>query len=1275
MTDVKTNRKRTPLKEDTTKFPKKSRCIKTNKPRPYLCPICTRGFVRHEHLKRHQRSHTRERPFLCVLCGRCFARKDLVIRHQQKLHPFLMDDSNQLLNNDSNEINYDDLNLNKLKQKVDKDQIENGILKLVDNTETILPVGLGKVKRKRSSRKASASPGKVPPKSYEPLPAPSTITNAATDTNVSTVKRNASFSAGSSLTYTKSVMNHFPPVLLNQDSNATIPRSQTTSSRSTSASSSSSARSSSSNGAPKEVGFSTPQMTGQQVYNKAQQYGILDQDPLILPPVTAPHIALSRMNTSQSIVQPRPVINFSNDKAPIPATTSSFLNALPSLTDMITLGSTNNGFTNKDSSLRMSLTSFDYKLTNLPPPVSYPPPEQMLLPSSSNRPTHTPLSMFTTIGHNTDSSRNNKSKLNTVTTASTNTPITTATSTQTATNTTIQTSVDMDPSKDQWINKLLEDNMVNNNYNCMISPQNFNDIGFYPSNSSSSRASSNISKDEEIVQPSLNFPNHLTTGISEYFTSRQLDIFKVQSELLKSQGNMIDNELTSSSATTKSPETVLSNSSVGTNIRPTASNSSESSSANEDDDDDDNDENDALRINFKAKHTPTSRSTSVTNTLSSGSPSASTTPAVNFASQSHSNVLAISSGTGLCVGDYSLFNESIRQFIIHENGLNDKSFPTVGQLNDYVNLYELEFARFFPFVHMPTLEPSTELYPLFTSMAMIGALYAFRSSHTKILSSVTNAKLTKLLFQLQNGHFEDNRELNPSIPTWILQTMTFIIILGIFNDSGKVIKEMNTYMMSLIDLVMKYHVNLPLEQSMQPPFDDNVPTTEYITEEQMNKNFEYFVLAQERIRVCHTLLLISNFFASLVGLQCCFHSIDLKCGVPTIHEDLFRCSNAVQWYHILQRKGIVIDSKYSLIQLSNGGELYENCLLYLSNGDQYFFQNSKLSKLTLLSLLVSIHEKIYLERNNVISQLSNINDTCNLTMPEIDQYWKIHHRPYIDMMLKYWEKLFIKNGGVLDINSITIPMIDQDPLMRAVLPLYLFSKIRRALDISYVMNRIWLKDWSSMNRLLDDISYDWDALRETTEYCLFLLDSWTSIVLAIREIPTRKFTKKSGYRTPITSITTLFVATSILAEYLKKLEGWASNYNRNNRNGTITLNDTDKILYVKIIRTLKRVQHVLVSGKDSMKLYLEFLQIQNKQHITTLDELDNENEIMFATSPNATIQQTADLINKLNLSSRTLYLGVRILRDSPVWPIVMVFAHALQSRAIFNVSSEQNFPK
>ena len=39
-----------------------------------------------EHLKRHERSHTKEKPFECPECARCFARRDLLLRHQQKLH-------------------------------------------------------------------------------------------------------------------------------------------------------------------------------------------------------------------------------------------------------------------------------------------------------------------------------------------------------------------------------------------------------------------------------------------------------------------------------------------------------------------------------------------------------------------------------------------------------------------------------------------------------------------------------------------------------------------------------------------------------------------------------------------------------------------------------------------------------------------------------------------------------------------------------------------------------------------------------------------------------------------------------------------------------------------------------------------------------------------------------------------------------------------------------------------------------------------------------------
>lgn len=59
---------------------------KTDKPRPHVCGTCSRSFARLEHLKRHERSHTKEKPFECQECSRCFARRDLLLRHQQKLH-------------------------------------------------------------------------------------------------------------------------------------------------------------------------------------------------------------------------------------------------------------------------------------------------------------------------------------------------------------------------------------------------------------------------------------------------------------------------------------------------------------------------------------------------------------------------------------------------------------------------------------------------------------------------------------------------------------------------------------------------------------------------------------------------------------------------------------------------------------------------------------------------------------------------------------------------------------------------------------------------------------------------------------------------------------------------------------------------------------------------------------------------------------------------------------------------------------------------------------
>lgn len=69
-----------------TKTPANFPPPKTDKPRPHICGTCQRSFARLEHLKRHERSHTKEKPFQCPECSRCFARRDLLLRHQQKLH-------------------------------------------------------------------------------------------------------------------------------------------------------------------------------------------------------------------------------------------------------------------------------------------------------------------------------------------------------------------------------------------------------------------------------------------------------------------------------------------------------------------------------------------------------------------------------------------------------------------------------------------------------------------------------------------------------------------------------------------------------------------------------------------------------------------------------------------------------------------------------------------------------------------------------------------------------------------------------------------------------------------------------------------------------------------------------------------------------------------------------------------------------------------------------------------------------------------------------------
>lgn len=600
-----------------------------------------------------------------------------------------------------------------------------------------------------------------------------------------------------------------------------------------------------------------------------------------------------------------------------------------------------------------------------------------------------------------------------------------------------------------------------------------------------------------------------------------------------------------------------------------------------------------------------------------------------------------------------LFNKQLRDEILTLNKLNDSQFPSLDELNQYFTLFKNEFNKYFPFIHLPTLQASTDNYPLLLSIASIGALYGFHSTHAMLLFNISRFRIHEFLEH--EKYFKNNN----NIPIWVYQSMVLLIFIGIFNNDLSITKTMTIMLNSLIELVKLTSLNLPLENFLTPPPIINNKSSGGYDDVLEQQNFNYFILAQTRIRTCHTILLISNLFTSLIGLDCSLHSIDVKCGIHCKLESLWECADHKEWNEILHREHYVIDSKFALIELSNGNDSYNHCLNYLSMNNYILNEDDQLNKKfqmkTLLSLLMSIHEKVYLERTTLKDEKNGVIKATK---------WRMNSRPVLESLIKSWESLYIKNGGVLYLQDSNLSLIyNKDPVLRLILPLLSFVKIRKCIHLTPIIEKIWLKDWDGMNECLKQLSDDPEALKDATNYALDIVKLWIDYVSIVNDA------EKTSIRTPIFFIICMFTSLLIIAEFLLSVEKWAHNFDE--ENPTTYLNAIERTLWLRSEMIFKKVESNLILNENN-KTYAEFLRLEAKGALdvkTLDDELAKR-----AMNPNTEIKETLQVIKDARLSSRGLYMGVRILADAPIWPIALLFAQALKSRAIYISKSQPSSP-
>ncbi|KAG5420570.1 hypothetical protein I9W82_002451 [Candida metapsilosis] len=597
--------------------------------------------------------------------------------------------------------------------------------------------------------------------------------------------------------------------------------------------------------------------------------------------------------------------------------------------------------------------------------------------------------------------------------------------------------------------------------------------------------------------------------------------------------------------------------------------------------------------------------------------------------------------------DSTLISAELRERMISLSRVDSKDFPSLESLKYYAQMFEFGFNRYCSFIHLPSLKnvrgQNFETIPLLLAITAIGSLYAYNSHDSLLLFNMSK-------YHIQ-GFFEreltvDNIQFK-KIPLMAHQCLVLHIMLSLFFNEPNVIDITARQIKSMIGLIKSTNFNEPLEQSIIPP--QPIPHGMMITDEIkpiIQHNYDYFILAQSRIRTLHTFYILQVFRSSVTGEPILFPSTSMKSGSYCNDRELWWSPNASSWYNTVCKSN---PPNWSIIDLSNGTPVNE-LISYLQNPNPL----SNIPNPNLLTILFNVHEQVGADLR--ASDFSYIN-------------WNMEKKPKYQHLMNNWQIVFYKNNGNLSTSPLNYEQYSLSPDLKQIIPLWYMLKMKLDINLDAAFTHIFKKDYVSMNKELDLMDYresNYNVLSKSLGSAFSILDLW------IQTTETNSLdVRETTVRTPVFLFCGILASVLVVATYLDFLEQQCKRRDISNQ---------ELMEWLRCQETFTKMEKVLtpsvksvysdVLTKDMQSLSIVTDSVRNKiiklsedrskcdDRLSRGVDLDlNRDKVVMLN------QEIRDYVLKNDLSKKAFYLGVRVFADAPVWPAAMGFAEALQIRS------------